>query len=114
MCSLLHSNTSQNHTYQLCEPKNLILYSSQKQLWVVSMEAYIFVNARPDLHWKVAEDSLKINGVKTAHAVTGQYDVVIQVVFKNMEALGELIRNVHTIKGVVRTQTAVVVPPRIY
>ena len=79
-----------------------------------SMEAYIFVNTAPDMLWKVAEESLKIDGVKTAHTVTGQYDVVVQVVFKNMEALGELIRKIHTIKGVTRTQTAVVVPPRIY
>jgi len=78
------------------------------------MEAYIFVSTRPDVHWKVAEEALKIDGAKTAHAVTGQYDVVIQVVFKNMEALGELIRKVHAIKGVMRTQTAVVVPPRMY
>ena len=78
------------------------------------MEAYIFVNTGPDMLWKVAEESLKIDGAKTAHAVTGQYDVVINVVFKNMEALGELIRKIHTIKGVKRTQTAVVMPPRIY
>lgn len=78
------------------------------------MEAYVFVNTGPDMLWKVAEHALKIDEIKTAHAVTGQYDVVIHAVFENMEALGELIRNIHTIKGVMRTQTAVVVPPRIY
>ena len=78
------------------------------------MEAYVFVNTRPDVHWKVAEDSLKINGVKAAHAVTGQYDVVMHAVFENMETLGELIRKIHSIKGVIKTQTAIVVPPRIY
>jgi len=78
------------------------------------MEAYVFVNTGPDMLWKVAEHALKIDVIKTAHAVTGQYDVVIHAVFENMEALGELIRKIHTIKGVMRTQTAVVVPPRIY
>jgi len=78
------------------------------------MEAYVFVNTGPDMLWKVAEHALKIDVIKTAHAVTGQYDVVIYAVFENMEALGELIRKIHTIKGVMRTQTAVVVPPRIY
>jgi len=81
---------------------------------MVLMEAYIFLNTRPDVHWKVAEDSLKINGVKTAHAVTGPYDVLVHVVFENMEALGELIRKIHAIEGVERTQTAVVVPPRLH
>ncbi len=78
------------------------------------MEAYIFVSTKPDMLWKVAEASLKIDGIKTAQAVTGQYDVVMHALFENMEALGELIRKIHTIKGVTRTQTAVVVPPRIY
>lgn len=78
------------------------------------MEAYISLNTRPDVHWKAAEDSPKINGVKTAHAVTGPYDVLIYVVFKNLEVLGELIRKIHAFEGVERTQTAVVVPPRLH
>lgn len=78
------------------------------------MEAYIFLNTRPELHWKVVEDTLKIDGVKTAHAVTGLYDVVLYVVFENMEMLGELIRRLHGIEGVEKTQTAVVVPPRLH
>jgi DNA-binding Lrp family transcriptional regulator len=78
------------------------------------MEAYIFLNTRPEAHWKVAEDSLKINGVKTAHAVTGPCDVLVHVVFENMETLGELLRKIHTIEGVKRTRTAIVVPPMLH
>jgi DNA-binding Lrp family transcriptional regulator len=78
------------------------------------MEAYILVNTGPDMLWRVADEALKIDGVKTAHAVTGQYDVVIYVVFENMEALGKLIRKIHTLQGVMKTHTAVVIPPRIY
>ena len=78
------------------------------------MEAYILVSTGPDMLWRVAEEALKIDGVKTAHAVTGQYDVVIYAVFENMEALGELIRKIHTLQGVTKTHTAVVIPPRIY
>lgn len=78
------------------------------------MEAYILVNTGPDMPWKVVEEALKIDGVKTANAVTGQYDVVIYVVFENMEALGELIRKIHTLQGVMKTHTAVVMPTRIY
>ena len=78
------------------------------------MEAYILVNTGPDMLWRVADEALKIDGVKTAHAVTGQYDVVIYVVFENMEALGKLIRKIHTLQGVMKTHTAVVIPPRLY
>jgi len=77
------------------------------------MEAYIFLSTRPEVHWKVVKESLKIDGVKMAHAVTGPYDVVVYVVFDHMEMLGELIRRLHRIDGVEKTQTAVVVPPRL-
>ncbi len=95
-------------------PKDLTFYFNEKQLWVALMEAYIFLNTRPEAHWKVAEATLKISGVKTAHAVTGPCDVLVHVVFKNMETLGELIRKIHTIEGVKRTRTAIVVPARLH
>ncbi len=78
------------------------------------MEAYILVNTEPDMMWKIAEESRKIDGVRTTNAVTGPYDVLIYVAFENMEALGELIRKIHTLSGVTKTHTAVVMPPRIY
>lgn len=80
----------------------------------MSMEAYVFINTKPEMLWKVAEEALKIEGVKTGHAVTGQYDVVLYAVFDDMNALGELIGRVHALQGVIKTQTAVVIPPRIY
>jgi DNA-binding Lrp family transcriptional regulator len=81
---------------------------------MVLMEAYIFLNTRPEAHWKVAEASLKISRVKTAHAVTGPCDVLVRVVFEDMETLGELLRKFHTIDGVKRTQTAIVMPAKLH
>jgi hypothetical protein len=43
------------------------------------LEAYILVNAEAGAIWEVAEETLKVQGVKMAHAVTGQFDVVIFV-----------------------------------
>ncbi|MEM3673545.1 MAG: hypothetical protein QW468_04915 [Candidatus Bathyarchaeia archaeon] len=40
------------------------------------MEAYILINTEPGMIWSVAEAALKIEGVKMAHAVTGQFDAV--------------------------------------
>ncbi|MCD6470306.1 Lrp/AsnC ligand binding domain-containing protein [Candidatus Bathyarchaeota archaeon] len=74
------------------------------------LKAYILVNADPGLIWNVAEDALKVEGVKMAHAVTGEFDDVIFVEFTRMEDLGEIIKEVQSINGVRRTQTLVVIP----
>ena len=74
------------------------------------LKAYILVNADPGLIWNVAEDALKVEGVKMAHAVTGEFDDVIFVEFTRMEDLGEIIKEVQSITGVRRTQTLVVIP----
>ncbi len=74
------------------------------------MEAYILINADPGLIWDVAEAALKINGVKMAHAVTGQFDDVVFVEFLKMEDLGRIIKEIQSIFGVRRTQTLITVP----
>lgn len=63
--------------------------------------------------WSVAEAALKIEGVKMAHAVTGQFDAVAYVEFVKMEDLGKIIEKLQRIKGVRRTQTLITVPPTI-
>jgi DNA-binding Lrp family transcriptional regulator len=77
------------------------------------LEAYILINAEPGMIWKVAEDALKIEGVKMACAVTGQFDDVVFVEFAKMEDLGKIIEKLHSIGGVRRTQTLVTIPPPI-
>ncbi|MEM1566808.1 MAG: Lrp/AsnC ligand binding domain-containing protein [Candidatus Bathyarchaeia archaeon] len=77
------------------------------------LEAYILINAEPGMIWEVAEAMLKINGVKIAHAVTGQFDVVAYAEFAKVEDLGKIIEKVQQIKGVRRTQTLIAIPPPI-
>lgn len=77
------------------------------------MEAYILVNAEAGAIWEVAEETLKVQGVKMAHAVTGQFDVVVFVEFAKVEELGRVIERIQQIKGVRRTQTLIAIPPPI-
>ncbi len=77
------------------------------------MEAYIFINSDPQILWQITETALKIEGIKMAHAVTGQFDVVAYAEFANMEMLREIIDRVRSIAGVQQTQTAVAIPPRL-
>jgi len=77
------------------------------------MQAYILVNTEPGKPWEVAEAALKIKGVKIAHAVTGQFDVVAYAEFTKMDDLGKLIEELQRLKGVRRTQTVIAMPPTI-
>jgi len=77
------------------------------------MEAYIFVNSVPRLVWEIAEAALSIEGVKMAHAVTGQFDVVTFAEFANMNALRKIINKFMALNGVQKTQTAIVIPPEL-
>jgi len=61
--------------------------------------------------WEIAEAALKIQGVKMAHAVTGQFDVIAYAEFAKMDALREILGKFMTINGVQRTQTAIVISP---
>lgn len=63
------------------------------------MQAYIFVNTEPGKLWDVAENALKIEEVRMAHAVTGQYDVIIYAEFVSIDMLGKLIDALHALKG---------------
>ncbi|MFQ6068738.1 MAG: Lrp/AsnC ligand binding domain-containing protein [Candidatus Bathyarchaeia archaeon] len=77
------------------------------------MEAYILVNCEAGKLWQIAEDALKIENVKMAHAVTGQYDVVAYIEFANMDKLKEILDKFQSMDGVQRTHTAVAIPPRL-
>ena len=77
------------------------------------MEAYILINSEPMRVWEIAEEARKIGGVKMAHAVTGQFDMVAYAEFANIDVLRRIIDKLGSLKGVRRTQTAVAIPPRL-
>jgi len=77
------------------------------------LEAYVLIDAEPGMIWEVAEATLKIKGVKNAHAVTGQYDAVAYAEFLKMDDLGKIIEKIQHLKGVRRTQTLIAIPPTI-
>ena len=78
------------------------------------MQAYVMINTEPGRLWKVAEDAVKIPGVKIAHAVTGQFDVIAYIEFLRIEELGKIIDAIQSIDGVVRTHTAIAMVQRLF
>jgi hypothetical protein len=77
------------------------------------LEAYVLANIELDVSWQVVESILKIEGVKTAQVVTGQFDAVILVHFSELEDLAKIIEQIHHVKGMLRTQTLLTVPPPV-
>jgi DNA-binding Lrp family transcriptional regulator len=77
------------------------------------LEAYILINTEAHALWSVAEAALKIEGVKIARAVTGQFDAVVMVEFSKMDHLGRIINKIQHLKGVHRTQTLIAIPPPV-
>lgn len=80
---------------------------------VSAVEAYILINCSPGGKlWAIVEAALEIKGVKAAHAVTGEYDVIAYGEFDGMEGLTDLIVKLQSLKEVQRTRTAVAIPRR--
>ena len=77
------------------------------------LNAFILINTERGKLWKVAEKALAFEEVKIAHAVSGQYDVVTYAEFPNVSGLSKIIDKIQLIDGVIRTTTAIAMPPRI-
>jgi DNA-binding Lrp family transcriptional regulator len=76
----------------------------------MAITAYVFIESTLGKAAQVADAAARLPGVKTAHAVTGSYDVIAFVEAKDVAALGEFIRaRVHRLPGVLKTTTNVVV-----
>ncbi len=76
---------------------------------MTSLEAYVLINCEAGKSWEIAKTALKIENVKMAHSVTGQYDVVAYIEFANMDVLTEILGRFQAMDGVHRTHTAVAI-----
>jgi DNA-binding Lrp family transcriptional regulator len=78
-----------------------------------NLEAFILVNTEAGVLWQVLEAVLKVEGVKTAYGVTGQFDAVVLIQFADLDNMRKIIGRIHHVSGVLRTQTLMTVPPPV-
>jgi DNA-binding Lrp family transcriptional regulator len=71
------------------------------------MEGYLLLECSSGNVWKVLADVEKIDEIKIAHVVTGNFDIIAFAEFSGINELTSLIQKVQTISGVQKTQTAV-------
>jgi len=71
--------------------------------------AYVLIKIAPGKSRAITEQVGKVEGVKTAHAVTGMFDVIAFVEAVDINNLTGIVRTkIQTIDGVLRTHTAIV------
>lgn len=76
----------------------------------MAIAAYIFIETIQGKSKLIARDIAQINGVKTAHTVTGPYDVIAFVEAESINILGDfIVSKIQAIPGVLRTLTNVVI-----
>lgn len=74
------------------------------------VEAYVLIQTEVGKAAQVAMEVEKIDGVRSAHAVTGPYDAVVHASADDVDALGKLVvAKIQAIEGITRTLTCPVV-----
>lgn len=74
------------------------------------VQAYILITAAIGKVKHVARDLKGLRGVKSVHVVTGPYDIIVFAEAKSLDALtSTVVEGIHKVKGVVDTNTAIVV-----
>jgi len=76
----------------------------------MAISAYVFIRTSPGKARDVAKAISGIGGVKSAHAVTGRFDVIAFVEAPDIAALGDLVLSkIHGVEGVLSSETSIVV-----
>jgi DNA-binding Lrp family transcriptional regulator len=71
--------------------------------------AYVLLKIAPGKSRSITEKMLKIEGVRTAHPVTGMFDIIAYIETTDINSLTGTVRgSIQTIDGVLRTHTAIV------
>ncbi len=74
------------------------------------MEAFVLVQTEVGAAADVAEEIGALEGVLSAEAITGPYDVIARLQADSVDALGRLVvSRIHLVEGVTRTLTCPIV-----
>ena len=69
---------------------------------------HILIQAESGQMWAVSEALENITHVDAVHVVTGPYDIIVHLEMP-VEELRNVMDNVHTIPGIIRTETCIAV-----
>ncbi len=75
----------------------------------MAVKAYVLIEAEIGKTGDVVQAVQKIKGLSSADSVTGPYDAVATFEVGEINALGNLVRQIHAIPGIRKTTTLVAV-----
>jgi DNA-binding Lrp family transcriptional regulator len=76
----------------------------------MALEAYVLIEGAAGRIHKIMEELQKIPEVKSADAVTGQYDIIARIEAEDINSLGRVsYHKIQSIDGVLRTVTCNIV-----
>jgi DNA-binding Lrp family transcriptional regulator len=76
----------------------------------MAVSAYVLIRVEADKTKNAFESLTKLKEVKTAHTVTGPFDIILLVEARNLHELGEtILTKIRGADGVSRTMTCVTV-----
>ena len=76
----------------------------------MATKAYLLVETAVGKTRDVATTLQNLEGIETVDVVTGPYDIIAMITASDMSVVGNLVTgHIHTVPGVVRTETCVAV-----
>jgi DNA-binding Lrp family transcriptional regulator len=75
----------------------------------MAVKAYVLIEAEVGKAGDVAQGIQKVRGVKSADTVTGGYDVLATIEAADLDALGTIVKQLHSVSGICKTTTLIVV-----
>jgi len=76
----------------------------------MSVSAFAHIQVKMGKANEVIKAIKEVEGVKEAYIVTGEFDIIAKIEANDLKSLGDrVLKNIHTIKGVYRTVTSMIV-----
>ncbi len=73
----------------------------------MAIKAYVLIEAEVGKAGEVAKAVQKVGGVKSADTVAGPYDVVAAIEVADIDAVGTVVKQIHSIAGIRKTITCI-------
>ena len=74
------------------------------------VQAYVLIQVEPSSARRVLSELNAVKGVKEAHVVTGEYDVIARIELEGISGvLGVVVDQIHSVSGIKHTSTHIVI-----
>ena len=73
----------------------------------MAVKAYVLVEADVGKAGEVMSAVQKLEGVKLADSVTGYFDVIVAIEVADLDGVGSVVKQIHSVAGVCKTTTCI-------